>query len=379
LSYLHLNELSAKLITLIKSFHFDYTSSLIKIRRRKRRPIPKVKRAKHANSKSQGSAAPAIKQAGANRALVVGVDGGGTKTRAVVMDGDRIVRGEGLAGASNPLRVGVHTAVAAIREAVDKACDAASASRAEIMAAQVGLAGARREDLRASVRKALTQSLGIHRIEIVTDADIALYGATAGEPGVVVIAGTGSIGCGLNRRKVHACMGGWGPLAGDEGSGSWIARRALQGIAHAADGRGAETSLVRAACDYFHVAKPYDLLLALYAPSMTHSRIAGFSRHVVEEAKKRDMVARRIIVAAGTELGEMAAALIRRLQMQRDHFSLVTVGGVFAAGALVLNPMKREVSKVAPHARFSLPLMEPAVAAAHMAHEHLLQRLPLAS
>lgn len=352
---------------------------MIKIAREQKK-VNQVKRNKGSKSRTGRDAPSAVRRAdGARASLVVGVDGGGTKTHAVVMNVDGRTLGEGHAGASNPLRVGVHASVAAIREAVDKACDHARVSRAEIMAAQVGLAGARREDLRASVRRALIHSLGIARTEIVTDADIALYGATAGEPGVVVIAGTGSICCGLNERKVRACMGGWGPLAGDEGSGSWIARRALQRVAHAADGRGAETSLVRAACDYFHVAKPYDLLLALYAPSMTHSRVAGFSRHVVEEAKKRDAVARKLITDAGVELGELAASLIRRLRMGRDSFSLVTIGGVFKAGALVLAPMKKEVALVAPHARFAEPLMEPAVAAAHMAREHLPQRLPLAS
>jgi N-acetylglucosamine kinase-like BadF-type ATPase len=311
--------------------------------------------------------------------LFIGVDGGGTKTHAVVIDEAGSVLGEGYAGASNPLRVGVHPAVASIREAVDKACDAAHALRTEIVAAEVGLAGARREDIRASVSRALAQSLGVPGIEVVTDAEIALYGATNGQPGIVVIAGTGSICCGLNKRNVRACMGGWGPVAGDEGSGLWIARRALQMVAHATDGRGAETSLVRAACDYFRVAKPYDLLLALYAPSMTNSRIAGFSRHVVDEAKGGDRVARRIINDAGIELGEMAAALIRRLQIQREQFSLATVGGVFAAGALLLNPMKKGVERVAPHARFTQPLMPPAVAAAHMARQRLWQQLPLAS
>lgn len=327
----------------------------------------------------QPASTTAVRRVGDSRILVVGVDGGGTKTHAVLLDVEGRVLGEGYAGASNPLRVGVQPAVTSIREAVDKACDPVRASRAEIVAAEVGLAGARRLDIRASVRRALVHSLGIRRIEVVTDADIALYGATAGEPGMVVIAGTGSICCGLNKRNVRACMGGWGPVAGDEGSGSWIARRALQAVAHAADGRGAETRLVRAACDYFRVAKPYDLLVALYAPSMTNSRIAGFSRHVVEEAKRLDPVARRIINDAGLELGEMAAALVRRLNMQREHFSLATVGGVYAAGALVLSPMKKAVRRVAPHARFTQPLMPPAVAAAHMARERLVQRLPLAS
>lgn len=295
------------------------------------------------------------------------------------MDSAGRILGEGDGGPSNPLRVGVRHAVAAIREAVDKACDVARVQRTNIAAAQIGLAGARREDLRASVSRALTESLGIHWIEVVTDAVIALYGATNGAPGMVIIAGTGSICCGLNRKGVRACMGGWGPVAGDEGSGSWIARRALQAVAQATDGRAPETSLARAACDYFHVATAYDLLLALYAPSMTNSRIAGFSRHVVEEAKAQDRVARKLVAAAGQELGQMAVALIRRLQMQRNNFPLAYVGGVFAADALVLNPIKKEVEQVAARAHFTQPLLPPAVAAAHMARERLKQTLPLAS
>jgi N-acetylglucosamine kinase-like BadF-type ATPase len=341
-----------------------------------------VRNTKRAKRKSKLTASTTIRSApkGYVESLFMGVDGGGTKTHAVIVDEKGSVLGEGYAGASNPLRVGIQPAAASIREAADRACDAAHTSCAEIVAAEVGLAGARREDIRASVSRALVQSLGIPRIEVVTDAAIALFGATGGDPGIVVIAGTGSICCGLNKRKVRACMGGWGPVAGDEGSGLWIARRALQRVAHATDGRGEETGLVRAACDYFRVAKPYDLLLALYAPSMTNSRIAGFSRHVVEEAKGGDRVARSIIKTAGSELGEMAAALIRRLQMQREQFSLATVGGVFAAGALLLSPMKKEVERVAPHARFAQPLMPPAVAAAQMARERLQQqRLPLAS
>ncbi len=127
------------------------------------------------------------------------------------------------------------------------------------------------------------------------------------------------------------------------------------------------------------MAKPYDLLLALYAPSMTNSRIAGFSRHVVEEAGAKDTVARKIIKEAGRELGQMTVALVRRLQMQRDEFPLATVGGVFAARTLVMNPMKALVEEVAPGVRFTEPLLPPAVAAAHMARERLREKLALAS
>src|SRR5438105_761129 len=234
------------------------------------------------------------------RQLVAGVDGGGTKTRAVVLDGNRIL-GEGEAGPSNPLRVGIGNGATAIREAIDKACAAAMIHRDDLAAVGVGLAGVRRMDIRARMRDVLAEKLGIGNIELVSDGDIALYGATDGHPGIVVISGTGSISVGINRqgKRVHA--GGWGPVAGDEGSGSWIARRALQAVAHATDGRGPKTSLTEAACEFFQVATPDDLATAIYGPTITNDRIAGFSKLVIEAARASDEVAREILNDAGRE------------------------------------------------------------------------------
>src|SRR5213079_2015369 len=186
------------------------------------------------------------------RKLVVGVDGGGTRTRAVILSGDHIL-GEGTAGPSNPLRVGIANAGAALREAIDKACAAALIHRDDIVAGGIGLAGVRRKDIRTRMREVLIEGLGIKNIELTTDGDIALYGATDGTPGIVVISGTGSICSGVNRQGKHVFAGGWGPVAGDEGSGSWIARRGLQGVAQASDERGPKTALTRAACEYFQV------------------------------------------------------------------------------------------------------------------------------
>lgn len=311
------------------------------------------------------------------RGLYLGVDGGGTKTHAVIIDERQRVVGKGLAGPSNPLRVGIASAATAIREAIDKACAAAGAERAAILAAKVGLAGVRRGDLRVRMREALT-GLGIRVLNVVTDADIALFGATGGAPGVVLIAGTGSICCGTNARGVHFCASGWGPLAGDEGSGSWIARRALQAVAQASDGRGPQTAaLSQAALAYFDAATMDELALAIYAPSMTNERVAGLCRHVIEAAQAGDEVARGIILQAGRELGTAAVAVINHLRMNRERFQVAYVGGVFAAGRLVLDPVCEEIAAVAPAAEVVQPQLPPAIAAARMAHEQL-RHLPLA-
>lgn len=304
--------------------------------------------------------------------LVLGVDGGGTKTHAIIADQRQQVLGEGTAGPSNPLRVGVSNAVAAIREAVDQACIAADVQRADLAAAEVGLAGVRRTDIRERMRDALSD-LGIGSLEVVTDADIALYGATDGEPGLVVIAGTGSICCGINARGKRACAGGWGPLVGDEGSGSWIARRCLQAVAKATDGRGPETSTTEAACAYFNIATPEDISTAIYAPNITNDLIAGFGRYVIEAANSGDEVARDILAEGGHELGQTAAAVIQQLRLGHGPFQVAYVGGVFAAGDLVLKPLREEVQRVAPRAFLAPPLLPPAIAATRMARAHLQQ------
>ena len=114
---------------------------------------------------------------------VVGVDGGGTKTEAVIIDAHQRVIGEGRAGPSNPLRVGIAAAAAAVREAIDDACALAKLRRGDLIAAEIGLAGARRRELRERMRETLAP-LGIGDDEVVTDAAIALYGATDGAPGL---------------------------------------------------------------------------------------------------------------------------------------------------------------------------------------------------
>jgi len=310
------------------------------------------------------------------RQLVAGVDGGGTRTRAVVLDGNRNV-GEGEAGPSNPLRVGISNGATAIREAIDRACAAALIHRDDLVAVGIGLAGVRRKDIRTRMHDVLVETLGVENIELVSDGDIALYGATDGQPGIVVISGTGSISVGVNRQGKHVYAGGWGPVAGDEGSGSWIARRALQTVARATDGRGPQTALTEAACEYFQVSTPEDLSTAIYAPTITNDRIAAFSRDVIAAARAGDEVARTILNEAGAELGKAAVAVIRKLKMEQDRFQVAFVGGVFAAGELIIAPLREQVKRVARKAFIGQPNFSPTVAAGRMAQQYL-HRLPVA-
>ena len=306
--------------------------------------------------------------------IYLGVDGGGTKTHAVLFDERKNVIGEGFAGASNPLRVGLEPAVNNIFLALTAASEAANESRSDIAAAVFGLAGVRRVDLRQRIRERLAQMSGIRKVEVVTDAEIALFGTTLGKAGVVVIAGTGSICLGKNEAGETAIAGGWGPLAGDEGGGAGIARRGLQAIAKASDGRGAPTKLSEAGTIYFRAATPENLLTAIYSPQMDNAKIAGFAKFIVETAQENDRVALEILREAGVELGTAVNAVITKLKLNRRKIPVGTVGSIFRAGELLTKSLLETVHKVAPKAFLANPILQPASAAAQMAFELFRQK-----
>jgi len=299
--------------------------------------------------------------------LFLGIDGGGTKTHAALMNETQEVLAEGDAGPSNPLRVGVETAVSNIIKAIEDASDSGGLLPTDISAATLGLAGVRRRDLRERVRESFCKKLNIRNTTVVTDAEIALFGTTMGKPGLVVIAGTGSICLGRNEKGETAISGGWGPLAGDEGGGVGIAQAALHTVAKASDGRGRQTKLSARAAEYFRASGPENLIVAIYSPQVDNMRIAGFAKLVVETALDGDPAAVEILTDAGYELGTAACAVIKKLELGDQKVPIGCVGSVFGAGKLLTDPMLEVIHRAAPNAFLTQPLVQPSHAAAIMA------------
>lgn len=306
--------------------------------------------------------------------LFLGVDGGGTRTTAALVNesGELLCQGE--SAASNPLRVGVETAVANIVKAVEGSCDFGGMVASDIAAATLGLAGVRRADIRERVRERFSKRMNLQNVDVVTDAEIALFGTTMGKPGLVVIAGTGSVCLGRNEKGQTAMSGGWGPLAGDEGGGAGIAQAALHTIAKASDGRGRTTALTERAAEYFRASGPENLIVAIYSPQVDNSRIAGFARLVVETALEGDRSAIEILNDAGRELGLAACAVIRKLKLTDQKIPIGCVGSVFKAGELLTRPMIEVIQRTAPYAYLTEPIMQPAQAAAIMAVQAVTAR-----
>jgi N-acetylglucosamine kinase-like BadF-type ATPase len=307
-------------------------------------------------------------------AFWIGVDGGGTRTRAVVAGEDLVPMGRGASGPANaatrPLPLVVETILEAVGDAAASA--AVAAERAEGVA--VGLAGVESVGRVKPLTAALEERFGSGKVLVTTDARIALAGATPGDPdgpGLVLIAGTGAIAYGRNPRGAEARAGGWGPLLGDEGSGYAIARQGLAAVVRELDGRGPHTAirdLLFASERGVHSLE--ELLVKIYRSEGGASDVAAYFPLVLSAAKSGDAEAQRILGEAGKELALAAITVIRKLRLEKEAFPVSTVGGVFAAGELLLGPLAAALHEIAPLARVGPPAYPPEIGAIRLARAH---------
>lgn len=301
---------------------------------------------------------------------VLGVDGGGTKTIAHIANEKGRVLGRGEAGPANYHTAGLANASEAIFHAVNSALDDAGLVGQALTAACFALAGVDRPTDR-QVMSGVIARIGLTcPVHLDHDATAALAGATGGLPGVVVIAGTGSIAYGEDSDGHRARSGGYGPLLGDEGSGYDIGRKALIAALRAEDGRSPATLLTERIRQRFMLEKMTDLINLVYgnpAP-LQRPEIAGLSAMVVEAARDGDAMAKEILRVAGRELGLLAAAVLQQLTFAEDQPVLVAgSGGVFAAGNILALPMQQVIRSARPEVQIMQPRHTPAYGAVLLA------------
>jgi glucosamine kinase len=300
-------------------------------------------------------------------AYFIGVDGGASKTAAIVVDNEGKPLGRGLAGGSNHLRVGIDEATRNIERAVNIALVEAGIAIRDVAYAYCGIAGSDHPTHRQRVIDSLSIFFPRGNFIVDTDARIALTGAVGFGPGVVIIAGTGSVAFGRNAAGEESRAGGWGPTLGDEGSGFWIARKGLSAIVRAHDGRGFATKMTELLCNEYAMCSPADLPRFVYATTTHADDIARYGKLVIEAARVGDTIAREILASAGSELADCVLAVARNLHMGDTTFPVAYVGGAFHAGDLLLEPMRLRLQRDAPGATLSPPQVTPVEGAAMMA------------
>jgi N-acetylglucosamine kinase-like BadF-type ATPase len=258
----------------------------------------------------------------------LGVDGGQSSTYALIGDANGRVLGGGRGGPSNHVGASEQKAkfIGAIQTCLSAACASAGLDAATIRFASacLGFSGGP-----ADKESILREMLRSHRTIVTHDALIALSGATGGAPGVITIAGTGSIAFGRNASGKTARAGGWGYVFGDEGGGFDIVRQALVAALKLEEGWGKPTSLRRMFLDQTGASDINGLLHRFYTPEFPRPRIAAFAELVDEAAEHGDAIAREILNDAGRELAAIAAAVRGQLFEKDESARVAYVGGVF--------------------------------------------------
>jgi N-acetylglucosamine kinase-like BadF-type ATPase len=249
-------------------------------------------------------------------AYYLGIDGGGTKTRCVLGD-EMTVLATAMSGGSNIVRLGETQAREALHTAIRQVCATANISPAQISAVCIGAAGADRPEIVAKIRAILAELISetapetaLPKIEVVGDMTIALEAACGAGPGVIAIAGTGSIAYGRDATGHTARAGGWGFAVSDEGSGHWIGRRAVSAILSAHD-QGLETTLSAMVLQAWKLNTLDELVQqANSTPPPDFPRLFPI---VLRAADEDDSVARSLLTDAGAKLGSLAAIVVHRL------------------------------------------------------------------
>src|SRR3954451_5708824 len=216
---------------------------------------------------------------------VLGIDAGGTKTVCQLANENGEVLAEARRGGANLQAVGELEVEKVLHEVMDEVIGDGDITPAAIC---LGIAGVDRVEDAATVRGIMKRIGYKARVLVVNDALVALEAGAPGEPGVVVIAGTGSIAYGRNSRHEAARAGGWGYVLGDEGSGYWIGRAALRAVLRQADRRGQETVLTSLLLDYYGVARAQDLIHHVYAASLRPAAIASLAQFVMAAFRDGD-------------------------------------------------------------------------------------------
>jgi N-acetylglucosamine kinase len=295
---------------------------------------------------------------------VIGIDAGGTKTVCMLADETGRILSESRGPGANLQAAGELAVEKVLHTVMDQAIGERSAAPAAIA---LGIAGVDRPDDAAVIRDIMRRIGANARVVVVNDALVALIAGVGDDPGIVIIAGTGSIVYGRNAARDAARAGGWGHILGDEGSGYWIGRRALRAVVRQADGRGPATGLTEGVLAHFNVDRPQSLIHEIYQPSMRPSHIAAVARVVQQASDEGDEVARRILDGAGAELVLAAQSVTRRLRMEDTVFPYILSGGILRAVPALRNSLERALPALAPRARVTVLTVEPAVGAVHLA------------
>ncbi len=301
----------------------------------------------------------------------IGMDGGGTKTHAVIMDQNGTLIGEHFAGPTNFQIIGVEKAAETIYTLIMLCCESAGCSVKDVAGVGCGLAGAGRAGDQKRMANglkafALRKGRSLKNVIIESDARAALEGAFHGGAGIILIAGTGSIAFGKDKNGAVHRVGGWGRMLGDEGSGYFVGRLGLTAVTRDIDGRGERTRLTGMIVKELGLKDQTEIINAVYKNGFDIATVAPF---VLKAAEKKDAVCRAIVENAVIELSwhilvaaEKITSASRKKVKEKIHVSFI--GGLIANDTIIARLLKNYLAQHYPMIEVTEPMLPPAAGAA---------------
>jgi N-acetylglucosamine kinase-like BadF-type ATPase len=297
--------------------------------------------------------------------IFLGVDGGGTSTRAVLVEASGRVIGQGEAGPSNYHNVGIPDALANIQSATWKAWEQANQTPRVPSAAFLGCAGIKSStDIARFTSAAETAVIApAGEITVANDLHNALTGGLSGRPGIALIAGTGTNCLGRDATGHTFMCGGWGWLLDDVGGAMGLTLAAMRAAARAADGRGSETLLLPSLLAFLGLSEPNEMLARLYVDAWSADELAAFAPVVIRSAGEGDATAVRVMNEGAEALAELIAGTAVALDFPEGP-EVVLLGGCVRSGAPYQPLVEAAVRKRCPKARILEPENTPVYGAA---------------
>jgi N-acetylglucosamine kinase-like BadF-type ATPase len=296
----------------------------------------------------------------------LGVDGGGTKTRFALIDGDHRLVGEATLGTTYHPDVGIDGVRSVLARGVAEIANGAGIDPGCLAWSFFGLPAHGEDSAVTPALDAMPRAiLGHDRFTVGNDMVCGWAGSLAAEDGINIVAGTGSIGYGQRGTRA-ARAGGWGEAFSDEGSAYWIAMQGLNVYSRMSDGRLPKGPLHALINESLTLSSDLDLCAHVYgATARSRGELAQLSPLVTRAAALGDAHALDIFRRAGHELARIAEALRQRLDFGADEkVRLSYSGGAFAAGEVLLSPFRQALAAASPSFDLCRPLHEPHFGAA---------------
>ncbi|OLN21922.1 hypothetical protein BTO30_11995 [Domibacillus antri] len=305
---------------------------------------------------------------------VIGIDGGGTKTKAILADETGCVYALSVTGPSNLSAGSCEHIKNTLRVLLMDLYRQAPDKYDEVSYGFAGMSGAGEDkswSFLNDIFNELTQ--GKYTMRVHNDAVNALYAGTLGNPGMLQIAGTGTITYGVNTKGQFERVGGWGYLFDDKGSGYHISAQALSAVMQAHDGRGEPTMLTKLFLSHFAIQQVTQLIPAIYRSENPKVVIAGLAPLIVQAANENDNAAMRILEEAACHITDAMVALQKKLFCNLKEQTVILSGGLLTHSLYLQEKIKEQSTKLGYSFDYQFPIIDPAggsvIMALHDLHE----------